>query len=221
MGRIIDISHPIYEGMLTPPVPWIPPVEVAVLGRLHLEGRSTGKLTISTHAGTHVDAQLHFVKGGKTIDQACLETLVGEAVVVDMTHKGELADITAEDFEKCGVEIKEGDRIILHTGWWKRWDTNDFYPKAPGLTVDAAEWLVKKKIKLLAMDIPGPDGAKTKVTLGETLPIHHILLTNNVTLVEYLTNLDQIRKQRVTLIALPLKIKGADGAPARVIVIED
>ena len=184
MSRIIDVSHPIYEGMLTPPVPWIPPVEVTVLGRHHLEGRSTGKLTISTHAGTHVDAQLHFVKGGWTIDQACLETLIGEAVVVDMSHKGEMADITAEDFARSSAEIREGDRIILRTDWWKRWDTRDFYAKAPGLTLDAAEWLVEKKIKLLAMDIPGPDGAKTKVTLGEILPIHYKLLTNSVILVE-------------------------------------
>lgn len=67
--RITDVSHPIYEGMLTPPVPWVDRVEVTVLGRLHLEGRATSELTISTHAGTHVDAQLHCVPGAKTVDQ--------------------------------------------------------------------------------------------------------------------------------------------------------
>ena len=98
--KIIDLSLPIEEGMMTFPTHWHPVVEVTVLGRHGIEGRETRKIVLGTHTGTHADAPRHFIPNGGTIDEIPLEILIGPASVADFTDCRALQEIGLKIFNK-------------------------------------------------------------------------------------------------------------------------
>lgn len=219
MSKIVDLSLELHEGMLTYPAPWHPVVEVTQLGRFCQEGRMVNKVTLGTHTGTHIDAPLHFIENGLTIDKVDLNVLVGPAKVLDMTHKSSYAKITVEDIKKTNVIIEKGDRIIVKTGWDKNWMTRKYYKEYPCITEEAAQWLVDKGVVLMVLDTPSPDDPKPEDTSVDS-PVHKIFLSNNVILCEYTTNLTEL-SDKAFLCALPLKFKNGDAFSARVIAIID
>jgi kynurenine formamidase len=221
MSRLIDLTLPIHEGMLTTPVPWHPVVEVTILGRHEFEGRATRRVSLGTHTGTHMDAPYHFVANGRTIDQIPLDILINTAVVIDMTSKGPYAKTSADDLKASKVKIPRGAGVIIHTGWYRMWMKKDYYYKWPCLTEDACRYLSDCGVKLVGLDTPSPDDPKDKIAFGEISPLHYHFLSRDIVLVEFLTNLDQLSQTEITLIATPLKVTGADGFPARVIALEE
>ena len=221
LTRMIDLTLDIYDGMPTFPTHWHPRVEVTILGRHRVEGRATRKLVLGTHTGTHMDAPLHFIEGGQSIDEIPLETIVGEAAVVDLTDKGALATITAQDLEARGSAVQKGGIVILRTDWWKRWETRAFYFEHPHLTRDACQWLLDHQVQTVATDIPDIENPAEELPPGTPGPLHVLLMSEGVILVENLTNLDRLTREHVFLIALPLKIRGSEGSPARVIALEE
>ena len=220
--KIIDLTHPIEEGMITFECDWHPRTSIQQLGRLAQEGRESRKLEIGTHTGTHVDAPLHFIKGGATIDETSPAILMGEVSIVDFSHLKEDEAVTEEMLH----EIKITPRMIFCYGWGKHWGTRKFYHHYPHLSPEAARYLVKKGLKLHGADIPSPDDSRINLTreikgTDKDSPIHKIFLSNNVVLVEYLANLDKVKELTGWHIAaLPLKIKDSDGAPARVLLFK-
>jgi kynurenine formamidase len=76
------------------------------------------------------------------------------------------------------------------------------------------------QVRLVGLDTPSPDDPRDKIAFGEISPLHYFFLSRGIVLVEFLANLDQLTQNRVLLIAAPLKVKGADGFPARVLAIE-
>ncbi|MHB9071072.1 MAG: cyclase family protein [Sedimentisphaerales bacterium] len=221
MRKLIDLTLPIHEGMLTTPVPWHPVVEITVLGRHEFEGRATRKVVLGSHTGTHMDAPYHFVKEGLTIDQIPLNVLFNQAAVLKMANKGPFTKTTADDIRSCNVEIKRGCGVILNTGWYKKWMQREYYSSWPCLTMDACEYLAEKGVSLVGLDTPSPDDPKDKIAFGEISPLHYFFLSRQIVLVEFLTNLDEISKSTIDLIAAPLKVQGSDGFCARVIAVEE
>jgi kynurenine formamidase len=219
--RIVDVTWSIHEGMATPMASWHPRVAISILGRHHQEGRSTREYVLGSHTGSHMDAPHHFVENGITIDEIPLERLVSQALVMDLSEIGESFEIDIADLERHAGKLERGDSVILNTGWWKQWGTSRFYESWPYLTGGACQWLIDRGVRLVAMDTPSPDNPSEDCVLGEVSPNHYRFLSNDVILVEYLANLDQISSERVTLLALPLKIRGGDGAPGRFLVLED
>lgn len=217
MGKIVDLTLELHEGMITYPAPWHPVFEITQLGRFCLEGRMSNKVTIGTHTGTHVDSPLHFIENGLSIDKVDLNVLVGPAKVIDMTSKGSFGRIDVEDLENCGVTVEKGDRIIVKTGWYKKWMTSEYYREYPSFTEEAAQWLVDKGVVIVGLDIPSPDNPLPGPVDS---PIHKIFLSNNVILCEYLTNLEEL-PEKVFFCALPLKLRNGDAFPARAIAIID
>ncbi len=218
--RIVDLTLTIREGMTTFPVPWHPFVEITQLGRFGIEDRETRKLVLGTHTGTHVDAPRHFIPEGASIDAIAPEQLVGPARVCDFTQ--------ARDFQMIGIDELEDElgeerpeRIILRYDWSRQLDTMRYYTDHPFLSEQAANWLVQRGCRLLAMDTPMPDDPKNGKGCDIDSPIHKILLGNGVVLVEYLCNLAALRQKQVQLVVAPLKILDGDGAPARVFALED
>ena len=92
--KIIDLTYPIEEGMLKFNAHWHPSVSIEQLGRIDVEGRESRKVVLGTHTGTHVDAPLHFIENGKSIDQIPLEKLIGEITILDFSHLDENSAIT-------------------------------------------------------------------------------------------------------------------------------
>jgi arylformamidase len=217
--KIIDLSLPIEEGMMTFPTHWHPVVEITILGRHGIEGRETRKIVLGTHIGTHADAPRHFIPNGRTIDEVPLDVLIGPATVVDFTGCQALQSIdVAQLKEKLGDKIPA--RLILRTGWSEYFGNMKFYNEYPFLSENAAQWLVENGVRLVAMDTPSPDNPAHSRGTSKDSPNHKILLGAGMVLVEYLTNLKSLTASEVELIVMPLKLKGCDGSPARCVAIE-
>lgn len=173
------------------------------------------ELTILTHIGTHIEAPYHYLKDGMDVAQLPLENLIRKGVVLDFSYKKPMEKIDVSDLSRCEQKIREKDIVLIRTDRSKYYRKKEYHQR-PYLTPDAVKWLVGKKISCLGIDASG-----IEVKGIDTQPNHKLLFENGIPLIENLTNLDQIRKERVLLLILPLKIKGMDASPLRVVAIEE
>jgi kynurenine formamidase len=179
-------------------------------------------LFLLIHNGTHIDAPRHMIEKGYPVDQIPLAKVVNQATLVDLTHKGPNSTISAKDILDTGVEFGPNVIPVIHTGWTeKMWGKPGFWEQIPYLEPDVGELMVKKGVTAVAMDI-FPEKAIWRVPLkpGEVWVVNHLaLFSKGVPIIQFVTNLSQIGKNRFLLVALPLKLKGADAGPARVIAL--
>ena len=185
---------------------------------LSVDGWNAKTLTIYSHAGTHMDAPFHFGVNDHTIDEYHPNELMGKAWIIDVFIKKAKQLIELHEVIEQLNAFAEGDSLIIRTNWSKKYDHPGFKADLPRINDDLAKWCVNHKVKLLGVE---PLSVADVENLAEVTRIHQILLGGNVTIIEGLKNLDQIRSKRVFLIALPLKIGNGDGAPARVIAFEE
>ena len=217
--RVIDLSYPIEEGMPTFAAPWHPVVEITILGRHAYEGRATRKLSLGTHTGTHVDAPLHFIKDGRSIESLSVDVLVGPARVVKFPNCPPGKRVEVDELAPI-LAGKNYTRVLFRYDWSRYWKTAQFYENWPHLSLAAAQFLLDEGVKLVGMDSPSPDNPGDNSRSGNDSPVHKLLMNRDVILVEYLTNLGEIAGDEVELAACPLNILGSDGAPARCVAIE-
>lgn len=210
---------------LEPDIPcfaaWHPPFTIEARGTLEKVGRNTKKISFGSHTGTHMDAPLHFVDGGTSIDQIDIGLLYGDVTVVDFRTMSDLDTPRAvERSDLAVVEIAE--RMLFLFGWDKHWKTDTYYKGYPYFSMDAARCLVEGGVKLLLMDTPSPDDSRAILHSDKDSIIHKEFLSNGVVLVEYIKGPDQINTNaRYSIVSLPLKIAGSDGSPVRVVLIEE
>ncbi|WP_299047918.1 cyclase family protein [uncultured Polaribacter sp.] len=181
-------------------------------------GWNATTLNLYSHSGTHMDAPLHFGVNAQTIDKLSIERLISEAWVVNLTHIKPKEEILIAHLDGIADVFKAGQSILLHTGWSKKLGTAAYRDNLPRISVELANWLVEKKVNILGVEPPSVADVNN---LEEVTNIHHILMKNDIIIVEGLCNLEQITTPKVTLIALPLKVEGGDGAPSRVIALQD
>lgn len=188
------------------------------------DGRQATTYKISAHAYTHIDAPLHMFKEGKSIDAFPVDYFIGEAALLDIP-KEKNESIKVRDMERAGGHAKDGDIIIIRTGWLERMWGKEEYGDSPYLTEEAAEWLVNLKAKMACYDFAIDYVERQFFTLGfaktEDFIIHRKLLRNEVLNLENLNNLSMISRPRVKLIALPIYLERFEGAPCRPVAIED
>lgn len=182
------------------------------------DGWNARTLHLYSHAGTHMDAPLHFGVSHATIDEFMPEQLIGKAWVVPILIHEDQQLLTISDLGKLQAKFQEGDSLILHTQWSQFVGQQKYRDALPRISTELAIWCVEKKVKILGVEAPSVADVNN---LAEVTRIHKILLEGEVIIIEGLTNLEEITKESVFLIALPLKIKDGDGAPARVIAFEE
>jgi arylformamidase len=222
--KVVDLTIAIEEGMQTFNAPWHPVVEITQLGRHGVEGRQTCRFSLGSHTGTHMDAPLHFVQGGQPIDAIPFSKIFGDVTVVDFSFLQEGDCVTVDLLETVTLTQK----MIFNFGWSRYWNTRKFYKGYPFFSPGAAHYLVQNNVELIGMDTPSPDDSRI-VLSGDILggdddsPVHKIFLKKGIVLLEYLANLDKVKKDSCgwKLVAMPLKIRGADGAPARVYIYKE
>lgn len=197
--KIIDLSVSLNED--TPVYPGDPKTVIKPAGVFDKDGFNDHLVSVGTHVGTHIDAPLHMIAGGKTLDQIPIEQFVGRGCYIKVDGKFDLGAIKQAD-------IREGDIVLFHTGATEFYHEPRYYSDTPEIPEDVARYLVEKRIKAVGMDMSGPD--------EEPFPTHKILLGGGVLIIENLTNLDKLAGQEFTVYALPVKLE-LDGAPARVI----
>jgi arylformamidase len=220
--RIVDLTMPIEPGHPR----WT--MERSIKGDLakgDLFQATTVRLPC--HGFSHVDARRHFFLDGATIEATPLEAVVGEAAVVDLKDARPNEAIGPERLADRFAHVRPRDKVILATAWDRQrsWRELAFWREAPYLTRDAALFLRDRGVTAVAYDFP-QDYVIRLLLDGDIRPIeehvtHDILLRAGVQMIEYLVNTSDLRRDRVFLSAAPLRIPGADGAPARVYAIED
>ncbi|MEE9548912.1 MAG: cyclase family protein, partial [Candidatus Binatia bacterium] len=164
---------------------------------------------------THVDAPVHIADSGKSIEEIPLENFVGPGTVIPVKKRGG-EEVTARDLEDSGVPVSRGDILMLFTGWDEKFESPD-YNIHPYLSVDAAEWIVGKGVKLFGIDCITVDLPTPMRQKGFEYPVHKILLGNGVLIAENVANLGKVAGKKSRILALPLKVKGSDGAHARIV----
>lgn len=181
---------------------------------------ATMALVIGDHAGTHVDAPVHFDASSDalSIDEMPLDTFFTEAVCLDLSHKELKTDISIEDLETAvevaGVDIRPRDTVLLHMDFYRRTNgTPAYLTDFPGLTKESARWLGEKKINMFGLEAvsPGRPGR-------DNFEVHHVCRDMGFTHIEGLVNLEKlVGKGRFRFIGFPLKIAGGTGGPIRAV----
>ncbi|MDR7420953.1 MAG: cyclase family protein [Armatimonadota bacterium] len=215
--RLVDLTIP--WGPEVEPVPGHPHIYHVPIHHHELHGLSTAYATFSVHTGTHIDAPYHFIKDGLTMDRVPLEWLNGPAVLVDLRE----AARPGRPFDVATLRRAAGDpselrdrRVVLWSGWaQEKWADPAFYRDNPYLANEAAQWLVDAGVRAIAVDF-AVDGGPPKPAGQPRYPVHLITLGANVCLIENLINLHEVGRREFTLLAMPVPIKGGNGAPARV-----
>ena len=206
--RIIDISLDISND--TASFPGDPKVEVKRIFDIKKGDIATvSKLSLSSHTATHIDAPAHFIKDGLTVDKLPLEHLVGKVKVFEVPEGNE---ITRSFLEKKHIEKEKA--IFFKTKNSQYIRLNKFYEKYVSLSLDAADYLIEKGVKVVGIDY-----LSIEEFGSEDYSVHKSLLSNGIIIIEGLNLLD-VSEGEYEFIALPLRIKGCDGAPARVVLIE-
>jgi kynurenine formamidase len=193
---------------------------------------AAARYSASEHGGTHLDSPIHFGEGRAATDEIQLSRLIGPAVVIDISAAcAKDADylMTANDlisWEKTHGAIPQASILLVHTGWGKFWPDKKKYLGTdtpgdvanlhfPGISREAAELLAKQRqIDGIGIDTPSIDYGQSKDFIT-----HQILNGANIYGLENVAHLEQLPPRGATLIALPMKIKGGTGGPARIIAI--
>jgi arylformamidase len=168
---------------------------------------NVSQVRLSVHTGTHTDAPYHFTDAGMTVDKLSLEPYFGSARVVDMRGR---ARIGRRDLE--AIELSGTPRILFRTDAWL--DHRRFPDTIPVMDADVPALLAERGVILIGVDVPSVD-----VLTSKDLPIHHSLGEHGIRILESLV-LSGVPAGVYQLIALPLYLRGADGAPVRAILCE-
>ncbi len=207
--RIIDISVTLRQGLACWPGEeyWrLEPTQRMAAG----DHCNLSRATMSLHTGTHVDAPWHFGEGDRTIEAISLSQLVIKARVLDLTHVESAIGRVELEGQLDGIQA-----VLLKTTNSGRLEALEPFDKDfVYLDESAAEYLVEHGIRTIGVDYLSVEGYHV-----ENAPVHHRLLRAEILLVEGL-DLSGVEPRDYLLVVLPLKIEGADGAPARAILID-
>lgn len=198
-GMYVDLSVPLNQQ--TPVYPGDPVISIAPAGVLERDGWNDSTVSINTHVGTHIDAPLHMIAGGKTLDQIPLQQFIGRGVLTPVDTHFDLATVKRSD-------IRPGDIVLFRTGMSGHYHEPIYFEDYPVMSDEIAAYLVERRVKMVGVDTGSVDSA-------EDFPIHKLLLTGGVLIIENLTNLDKLTGPFM-IYALPIKL-ALDGAPARVV----
>lgn len=197
MTHYIDLSH-----TFTAQMPVYPGDSLPELTKTDHETHTNFHVKTGMHVGTHIDAPIHMIKNGTKLSEIPVDHFFGKGHLIDARNKS----ITAEILEN--YTIHPGDIILIHTGFSTHFRQPEYFENYPDITEKFAQKLVELKVKIVGMDTPSPD--------REPYKIHKILLSNNILIIENLTNLEQLKNKEFEIIALPPKFE-TDASPLRVV----
>jgi kynurenine formamidase len=229
--RAVDLTHPFDEQT----VAW--PTSPSSFERESLaHGRTpggffyaAGRIATVEHAGTHLDAPIHFFETGATADAVPLERLAGPAIVLDIAAKAAadadalLAPADVEAFERAHGRIEPGTLVLVRTGWAARWPDRRRYLgddtpgdasnlHFPGVGPDAARLLVERRVAAVGIDTASIDHGPSK-----DFATHQVLAAAGIPVFENVASLAALPARGALVVALPMKIAGGSGGPLRIV----
>jgi kynurenine formamidase len=228
--RVVDLSHAFDESTLYWPTDGGFQHERVAWGRTPAGFfYSSNRYAANEHGGTHLDAPIHFAEGRRGAAEIPVEQLRGPAAVIDIARQCQadrdyrltVADL--EENEQRHGSIAAGSVILVRTGWGRFWpdarqylgddtpgDASNLH--FPGLSREAAEWLVARNVHLVGIDTASIDPGDSK-----DFPAHQVLAAAEIPGLENVASLDQLPARGAHVIAAPMKIAGGSGAPCRVL----
>jgi len=207
--KIVDLSLTLKPGMRG--------VGVVPAYTKTKDGWNAANWTIYSHAGTHVDAKIHFDVAPTTIDTAPLDAFCGRAWIAHIDNVQPKDLLTINDLGDVAGKVEPGDCLLLHTGWSEHVDNTPIYRDGlPRIGDELAGWLVERQVKLIGVEPPSVADVNN---LEEVTRIHKILLGAGITVCEGLCHLDKLG-EKTFFMALPLKLFEGDGSPTRAIAVE-
>jgi len=224
LAVLVDLTHAL--AATSPAWPGAPHVAFAIEAD-YAQGYFARHVSMPEHAGTHVDAPAHFVRGGATVDAIAPEALRAPAVVVDVRaavaknadYAVRAADLQA--WERAHGAMPEHAFVIARTGWEARWGDEARYRNSdgkdvmhfPGFAADAIAWLLAHRPSFVGVGI---DTLSIDAGASTDFAAHRTLLGAGKYGVENLAGLDALPARGATVVVAPLKLAGGSGAPARV-----
>jgi arylformamidase len=211
--RLIDVTMPLSPAL--PVWPGDPAFEVGPVARIVAgDVCNVSRLTMSSHAGTHVDAPRHFSEARATIDEIPLSRLIGRCVVTRIADA--VRRIEPDHLETANIPVGT-TRLLLRTANAARWRMADGADVTAGVVLSpaAARWVVARGIALI-----GIDGLSIEAADDVANETHRTLLGAGVLIVEGL-DLSAVEPGPYGLVCLPLRLAGGDGAPVRVVLVAD
>jgi kynurenine formamidase len=217
---LYDLSQPVADGSVG--YPDDPPVRVKERASVAEDGYRLTELSLSTHAGTHVDAPAHTEGRGARVDQLALSAFRFEAVRLELPEKAprepieraELADAAARVAPQAAFEA---DMVVLETGW-DEYAGRDWYRDHPYLTPAAATWCTDNgyHVGVDALSVDPTPSPNARPDEPDGLPAHHELLGSGHLVVENLADV-AAPPESFTLHAYPLAVEGLEAAPVRAV----
>ena len=207
MSNWIDISVPVRNGMVH--WPGDPPFHIErALDQAKGDVATVSQMTLGVHTGTHMDAPLHFIRNGRTIDEMPLDATVGRARVIQIHDPKSIRRP-----ELLPQAISAGERILFKTAnSAKAWATDRFEENFVFIAQDAARYLAECRVLCVGVDYLSVGGFRE-----DGPETHHALLEAGIWIIEGL-NLNAIEPGEYELACLPLRLIGSEGAPARAIL---
>src|SRR5688572_14380371 len=214
MRELIDLSHTIYDGLVT--YKGLPaPVICDYLSRENSRKNYTegtefqiGRIDLCSNTGTYVDCPFHRYADGKDLSEVALERFVDLPAVAIRVPFHDRLEIDAQDF--AGVDVK-GKAVLVHTGWSAHWNTPAYFENHSFLSKEAAVFLRDAGAVLVGIDSHNIDDTRTK----NSRPVHTTLLGAEILIAEHLRGLEQLPADNFFFSAVPPKLKGVGTFPVR------
>ncbi len=202
MIQLVDLTHPIDNQM--PIYPGDLPTRLIKTKTFSQDGFNNYQLESGMHSGTHLDGPMHLTDQIRPISEFPLESFFGEGCLLDAR---DASVINLKDEYRS--QVKEALIVLIYTGWDCKYGTTEYYDQQPVISSELADFLITRKAKIIGMDLPSPD--------LHPFRIHKLLLSNNILIVENLTNLGSLLQvKQFEIMAFPLRIK-ADSSILRVV----
>ena len=219
-ARYVDVTGTLAPGMWSyrPSVADVPEFKQWRFAEVSERGWEADAFTMATLTGTYLETSKHLYADHMSIDELPVNRCFVPATIARIP-KGEREHITAAELERTAHGLEPGDALVVATGWSSRWweSGETFVMNSPHFDLEAMQWIVDHKIPILAGDIPCFDDPHAEGAQG----VNTLLFSIGALILAPLVGLDQVTMDRVRLTALPIKLKGACGAPCRAIIAEE
>jgi kynurenine formamidase len=245
--QFLELSHVWGHGV--PSYPGQADVKMHRAVKFAEHGVLAWRINTVLQTGTHMNAPINHIQRGADLSQIPVDRFFGNGVVLDIP-KGSYEVVTAADLDAAKPGVRQGDIVVIVTGWHHKYsDSLEYFGESPGLSKDAAQWLVDKQCKLVAIDTQqidhplatslgphrgGPTmrrlaeaytkatGLDPKVEHSEWNVAHRLLLGAGIPTIEQVGgDVDELRGKRATFVATPWKLRNGDACPVRFVAIVD
>lgn len=245
--QLLELSHVWGHGV--PSYPGQADVKMHRAVKHAEHGVLAWKCNTVLHTGTHLNAPIHLIQRGADLSQIPVERFFGNGVVLDIP-KGRYEVITAADLAATGSAVRQGDVVVIVTGWHHRYaDGLEYFGESPGLSGDAAQWLVDKQCRMVAIDTQQVDhplatslgphrggpkmrrlaehyraatGKDPQAEHGEWNVAHRTLLAAGIPTIEQVGgDVDLLLGRRATFVATPWRLQKGDACPVRFVAMID